>query len=139
VELQLYFVKSTPTEFYLAIEKRMVPRGKSADETAENAMKALIEGPKAQGLSRVLPAGTRVYSVKIEKGLATVDLSTEATKLNAGASIEALAITAIANTLTLLPDCDRVQLLIEGKTRESLAGHVDITKPVRRDDKVVLP
>jgi germination protein M len=135
--MALYFVKSTATSFYLSIEYRMIAAGNSPEEAAGNLMRALIAGPQTQGLTRVLPADTRVISVKIEKGLATMDLSKEATRLNAGSSLESLAITAIANTLTKLPDVDRVQLLVEGKVAESLAGHVDIRKPFRRDDTVV--
>ena len=137
----LYFLKSTPKEFFLVPEERGVTIAApqtSATQVMEAALKELIAGPQTSGLQPVLPKDARVISVKADKGLATVNFSKEITRLNVGSSGEALVIAAIANTLTRLGDVDRVQILVDGKAVETLAGHVDIRGPVRRNDAVVL-
>lgn len=135
--ITLYFIKSTPTEFYLAREDRLI-KSATGTQLIEAALKELISGPKTQGLLAVLPKDTRVLSVKLDKDLATVNFSKEIQKLGTGARGEALAVSAIANTLTDLGNVTRVQILVEGKIVESLAGHVDIRNPVRRDLTVIV-
>ena len=133
----LYFVKSLPTEFYLFPEERRV-EGENSTELMQAALTQLIAGPKTPGLQPVLPKEAKVLSVTTEKGLATVDFSSEITKMNVGSRGEALALTAIANTVTKLGIVDRVQILVEGKKVETLGGHVDASKPLRRNDSVVI-
>ena len=136
MKVTLYFIKSLPSKFVLVPEERSTKPAQGT-QLVEVALKELIAGPQTQGLSQVLPKDTKVLSVKAEKGLATINLSKEATKLNVGSGGEALAISAIANTLTRIGTIDRVQILIEGKVVETLAGHVSIDKPFRRNDNVV--
>ncbi len=133
----LYFVKSLPTEFYLFPEERQV-QGEKPVELMQAALQELIAGPKTPGLQPVLPKDAKVLSVKTDKGLATVDFSKEITKMNVGSRGEALAIAAIANTVTKVGIVDRVQILVEGKKVETLAGHLDVSKPLRRNDSVVV-
>ena len=137
VTVTLYFVKSMPTEFFLFPEERQV-QGEKPVELMQAALQELIAGPKTPGLQAVLPKDAKVLSVKTDKGLATVDFSKEITKMNVGSRGEALAIAAIANTVTKIGIVDRVQILVEGKKVETLAGHLDVSKPVRRSDTVVI-
>lgn len=50
---------------------------------------------------------------------------------------EALAVAAIVNTLTEFPQIRQVQILVEGKQVESLAGHVDVSRPLTRNEKLI--
>ncbi len=53
--------------------------------------------------------------------------------LAAGTLDEALAVYAIVNALTTnLPDVTAVQILVDGKEVDTLAGHVDLREPLRR-------
>ncbi|WP_258359650.1 GerMN domain-containing protein [Moorella sulfitireducens (nom. illeg.)] len=131
----LYFIKETPSEFYLAPELRRIDASRF---TAEKVLQELISGPKETTLKPVLPQTVKVLGVKTEKGLATVDFSQEIKSLNVGSRGEVLVLAAIANTLIKLPEIEKVQILVEGKKLESLAGHVDISEPLGRNETVLL-
>jgi germination protein M len=100
-------------------------------------LQELIAGPKDPSLKPVLPQNVRVLRIKVEKGLATVDFGQEITRLSVGSRGEVLVLAAIANTLTKLPEIERVQILVEGRKVDSLAGHVDITQPLGRNEEVL--
>jgi spore germination protein GerM len=131
----VFFLKSLPTRFIL-VPVPVTLEG--AGDPHRLALEKLFEGPPSgSGLSRVFPSGARVLALTIKDSLATVDLSSEATRLNVGAEGEALAIAALVNTLTKFSDVQRVRILIEGEAAESLAGHVDLTREFRYDGSVV--
>ena len=69
-----------------------------------------------------------------ERGDAFVDLSAEArTRHTGGALDELFTVYAIVNALTTnLPAITRVQILVDGKEVDTLAGHVDLRHPLRR-------
>lgn len=130
----LYFIKETPNDFYLAPELRRLD---ATQCTPERVLQELIAGPKDPSLKPVLPQNVRVLRIKVEKGLATVDFGQEITRLSVGSRGEVLVLAAIANTLTKLPEIERVQILVEGRKVDSLAGHVDITQPLGRNEEVL--
>lgn len=135
VPLALYFVRSTPTEFYLSPEVRYL----TADEyQPKKALEMLVAGPTLEsGLQAVLPSQTRVLGVTVKNGVAKADFSREITKANVGSRMEDLVIASIVNTLTKFGHIERVQILVEGKTIETLAGHVDTSEPLARNEEVV--
>ena len=134
-EITLYFDASTPEREYLAPEKRKVEKG----DLPLKAMEELIKGPsEGSELKPVLPKETKVRSVKVEDNIAYVNFSKDLIdNLNVGSSGEIIVISAIANTLTEFPGIDKVQILIEGEKTETLAGHIDITEPVERNEKII--
>ena len=72
-----------------------------------------------------------------EKKLATVDLN-QAVKNNRGGSLgEILIVYETVNTLTNFPEIERVQFTIEGEPIESITGHLDLTKPLERDEQLI--
>ena len=135
-EVTVYFIGSTPTNFYLVPEKREVPAG---SDLKKAALEELIKGPYyASELQPVLPKGAKLLGLKVEGGLATVDFNSATQKnLNVGSSGEALVLASIANTLTEFPEVKEVQILIEGKKLDSLAGHIDISKPLIRNEQAM--
>ena len=66
---------------------------------------------------------------------AVVDLCGEvSTKHPGGSFTELLTVYTIVNAVTAnLPTIQRVQILIDGKEAETLAGHVDLRRPLIRD------
>ncbi|MDP1712381.1 MAG: GerMN domain-containing protein [Candidatus Nanopelagicaceae bacterium] len=77
------------------------------------------------------PADTKINSVKVVGNLATIDLTFS--KLNVGGEGESLAIAQLVWTATAANyKVTRVAITRDGKTVESLAGHVDATKPFTR-------
>lgn len=93
---------------------------------AKEAIQDLISEPQSP-----LPAGTRLINVSLASGLATVDFSKEFLKNFHGGDLqEAQAINGILMTLGQFPTIDRVQVLVEGATVDSLGGHFDLSTPV---------
>jgi hypothetical protein len=72
-----------------------------------------------------------------QRGEAFVDLAGDVrTKHPGGALDELFTIYAIVNSLTVnLPAISRVQILIDGKEVDTLAGHVDLRHPLQKNLK----
>jgi hypothetical protein len=88
----------------------------------------------------VIPEGTAVRAFYTTvRGEAFVDLTPEvATRHPGGSSTELLTVYAIVNAITAnLPTIQRVQILIDGREVDTLAGHVDLRRPLERDFSVV--
>jgi len=87
-----------------------------------------------------IPAGTMLRAFYVtERGDAFVDLSGDVSSKHPGGSFaELLTVYAIVNAVTAnLPTIQRVQILIDGKEAETLAGHVDLRRPLVRDAALV--
>ena len=88
----------------------------------------------------VIPAGTSLRAFYVtERGDAFVDLSTEVSSAHGGgAATELLTVYAIVNAVTAnLPSIQRVQILIDGREADTLAGHVDLRRPLQPDQSLV--
>ena len=131
----LFFIKSTPTDFYL---KPVIQKVKGTKDPHQLAIEALLVGPEpGQKVRGIFPKGSKMLGLSINNGTATLNLNRQTTRLNVGAAGESLAVAALVNTLTKFPDVYRVKLLIEGEEVESLAGHVDLTKTFDYNGQVV--
>jgi hypothetical protein len=89
---------------------------------------------------QVVPKGTKLRAFYVtERGDAFVDLSGDAVSAHPGGSLtELLTVYAIVNAVTSnLPAIQRVQLLVEGKEVDTIAGHVDVRRPLERDTTLV--
>ena len=88
----------------------------------------------------VVPEGTMLRAFYVtERGDAFVDLSPEASSRHPGGSTtELLTVYAIVNAVTAnLPSIQRVQILIDGREADTLAGHVDLRRPLQQDLSLV--
>jgi spore germination protein GerM len=88
----------------------------------------------------VVPEGTTLRAFYVtERGDAFVDLSPEASSRHpGGSSTELLTVYAIVNAVTAnLPSIQRVQILIDGREADTLAGHVDLRRPLQQDLSLV--
>lgn len=88
----------------------------------------------------VIPEGTRLRGFYVtERGDAFVDLSVEATSHHpGGSSTELLTVYAIVHAVTAnLATIQRVQILIDGREADTLAGHVDLRRPLEQDLSLV--
>ena len=82
-------------------------------------------------------AKVKKVEVNQNKKLATVDLN-QAVKNNQGGSLgEILMVYETVNTLTNFPEIERVQFTMEGEPIESITGHLDLTKPLERDEQLI--
>ena len=88
----------------------------------------------------VVPEGTLLRAFYVtDRGDAFVDLSSEASSRHpGGSSTELLTVYAIVNAVTAnLPTIQRVQILIDGREADTLAGHVDLRRPLQQDLSLV--
>lgn len=96
------------------------------------ALKALIAGsPKDSDYVSLWPKETKINSVVIVGDKATIDLTLG--KMNVGSEAESMAIAQLVWTATAADTkVKQAQLTVDGKIVESIAGHVDATKPFKR-------
>jgi Sporulation and spore germination len=117
--------------------QREVPFADSIEEQARRIVEAQLGDAPAPYASPV-PAGTSLRALFIgQRGEAFVDLGGEVrTKRPGGALYELFTIYAVVDALTVnLPAITRVQILIDGKEVETLAGHVDLRHPLQKNLK----
>ena len=115
--------------------ERRLERQVALDAQARIVIEAQLAEPPAPLLSPI-PPGTRLLSLYLtELGEAFVDLSEEVTLGHSGGSLEELfTVYAIVNALTTnLPAINAVQILINGREVDTLAGHVDLQHPLVRN------
>src|SRR5262245_11557841 len=92
--------------------------------------------PVAAPLVSAVPPGTALRALYLNaKGEAYVDLSREVAAAHTGGSLdELLTIYTIVNALTSnLPAVTSVQVLVDGKEVDTLAGHVDLRRPLGKN------
>jgi hypothetical protein len=129
------FFPSLTKEGLLEPEERKIYSSDQVAVEAKQIVAELIAGSKERR-DPPLPAETKLREVFITpEGLAVVDLTKEAASNHPGGiSQEITSIYAIVNSLTQnLPSVERVQILLEGGEAETLAGHLDLTRPFLPD------
>jgi hypothetical protein len=113
--------------------------GEGTAEQARRIVEAQIAPAPATQVSAI-PDGTRLRTVFFTKtGEIYVDLSAEVqTNHPGGTTNETLTAYAIVSALTSnLPAVTGVQILVEGKEVDTLAGHLDLRRPIEQDLKWV--
>ena len=125
----LFFISEADS--LLHPESREIPGGASPSEEIEQVVRELIKGSRGD-LVAPLPSETQVRQVYLAKDVAYVDLSREVIDRFAyGSSSELAAIYAVVNTITAnFKAVKRVAILVEGSEKETLGGHVDLSRPL---------
>jgi spore germination protein GerM len=93
-----------------------------------------------EGQTSTIPAGTELRAFYVtDRGDAFVDLSPQVSTAHPGGSLnELLTVYAIVNAVTTnLPAIQHVQILVDGKEVDTIAGHIDVRRPLQRDDSLV--
>jgi Sporulation and spore germination len=130
-----------PTEqatLYVAYDDIGVLRPRSAriplpagrQERAEELLRALLDVYLDKASPHVLGPGSEIRDVYlVDPGLAVVDLNAAfANGHRSGVLVEELTVASLVQTLsTNVPGITRIRILVDGKERETLAGHVDLT------------
>jgi len=130
----------TPDGQRLRAVQREVPFGEGAVEQGRQIVLAQLAAAAEAPLVAVIPAGGTLRSFYIsERGEAFVDLGPEIAAAHpGGTTAEELTLYAIVNAVAAnLPAVTTVQLLVDGKEVDTLVGHVDIRRPLRRNDSIL--
>jgi hypothetical protein len=133
IKATLYYVSEDGLS--LAGAEREIPFGEPIVDQARRIIEAqLREAPPP--LASAIPAGTTLRGLFIsDRGDAFVDLSSDVTTKHLGGALDELfTVYVIVNALTVnLPAITRVQILIDGQEADTLAGHVDLRHPLRKN------
>jgi spore germination protein GerM len=127
------------TLFYVAADglrlqaaERDVAYADGTPDQAKRILDALVASPPP-GLASAIPAGAALRGVYMaEGGTAYVDFSAALRANHPGGTLnEILTVYAIVSSLTAnLPAITAVQILIDGHEADTLAGHVDLRRPL---------
>jgi Sporulation and spore germination len=97
---------------------------------AEELLQALVDLYLDKSSPHVLGPGSEIRGVYlVDPGLAVIDLNTAfANGHRSGVLIEELTMASLVGSLSAnIPGISRVKVLVDGKERDTLAGHVDLT------------
>jgi hypothetical protein len=135
------------TLFYVAEDgerlvgvERDVPFGESPSVQARRIIEEQLKDAPEPLVSAV-PRGTGLRALFLTGGDAYIDLSPEIASSHSGGSREEiLTVYALVNALTMnLPAIARVQILVAGREVDTLAGHVDLRRPLQKNLKWIVP
>ena len=137
IKARLFYVSDDGTR--LMSVDREVPYAGPTETQARRILEAQV-APATAPLVSAIPAGTTVRAVFLTQGTAFVDLSGEIASHHPGGSLnELLTVYTIVQALTTnLPAVTSVQLLVDGKEIDTLAGHLDMKHPLPRGDEWVV-
>jgi spore germination protein GerM len=124
----------------LVAVRREVPLAEGAVPQGRTILDALLADAAPEPYVKMIPDGTTIRAFYVtERGDAFVDFGPEISSGHPGGSFaELLTVYAIVNTITAnLPAVQRVQILINGAEADTLAGHVDLRRPLTPDPTLI--
>jgi hypothetical protein len=133
---------SGPTEtvtLYVADDAAGMLRARSAQiplpggrqQRAEELLRALLRIYQQPGAPHPLAPAADIRSIYlVDPGAAVIDLNAAfADQHRSGILSEQLTVNSLVETLAAnVPGISRINILVEGKTRDTLAGHADLTE-----------
>jgi len=120
--------------------RRDVPLAGNIVEQGRQILTAQLSEAAPPPYLGLIPAGTTLRAFYLtERGDAFVDLSPEVVSSHPGGSLgELLTVYALVHAVTAnLPAAKRVQILVDGKEVDTIAGHVDLRRPLTPDASLV--
>ena len=125
----LYVADDAAGELRPQSAKIPLPGGRQ--QRAEELLRALLRIYQLPGSGHPLPAASDIRSVYlVDPGVAVIDLNAAfADQHRSGIMVEQLTVNSLVETLAAnVPAINRVSILVEGKPRDTLAGHADLTQ-----------
>ncbi len=116
---------------YLHSEEREIPDRSSVADLARQTVEELIKGSE-KGYISPFPPETKLRELYVnDEGVAYVDFSRDIVEKHlSGSSAEISTIYSVVNTLGYNFDgIKKVFILIEGRERETLGGHINLSHP----------
>jgi flagellar basal body-associated protein FliL len=138
-EVTLFF--SDSNERFLVPEKRFIPKESEPEEQAKEMIKALVAGSKT-GLVNTFPEKAELQGVSREGDDALSVNFRESLVANhpGGSAAEMATVYSLTNTLTTnLPTIKKIRILINGKEKESLKGHIGLHNPIMMYRELIAP
>jgi Sporulation and spore germination len=107
-----------------------LPMSSRRQQRAEELMRGLLSIYTADNSPHPLPAGAEVRNVYlVDPGVAVIDLNSAfVVGQTSGVLAEELTVASLIQTLSSnIPGITKVKILVDGKERETLSGHADIS------------
>jgi len=125
----LYFISED--DGLLHAEEREIEAGGDPADEIRRLVEEIVKG-SSRDFVAPLPPETKIRQVFIVRDTAYVDFSREIMDAFAyGSSSELAAIYAVVNAVAAnFRDVKRVAILVEGGEKETLGGHVDLSRPL---------
>jgi len=114
----------------LHAQTAQIPLPSVRQQRAEELLKALLALYLDKNSPHPLPPGSDIRSVYlVDPGLAVIDVNAAfADGHRSGVLSEALTVASLVQTLSAnIPGILKVKILVEGKQRDTLAGHADLS------------
>jgi len=111
-------------------ESAQIPMPSGRQQRAEEVLQALVSRYLGKSSPHALGSGSEVRSVfLVDPGAAVVDLNAAfADTHRSGVLVEELMVTSLIQTIAAnTPGILKVKILVDGKERETLAGHADLS------------
>jgi hypothetical protein len=140
IKATLYFA-SEDGRHLVAVEQE-IPLAEGTVAQARAIVEAQIQTPAPAPLARTIPEGTVLRGVYVsDRNEAFVDLDATVRDKHPGGSLnELFTVYTIVNAVTTnLANVQRVQVLIDGREVDTLAGHVDLRRPLRKNELLTTP
>ena len=125
----LYVADDAAAELRPQSAKIPLPGGRQ--QRAEELLRELLRIYQQPGAAHPLAAASDIRSIYlVDPGVAVIDLNAAfADQHRSGIMVEQLTVNSLVETLAAnVPGVQRVSILVEGKPRETLAGHADLTE-----------
>lgn len=135
INATLYFASEDGQR--LVSVQQEVPLGGSIVEQARAILEAQLIATPPAPLTSTIPEGTTVRGIYVSsQNEVFVDLDPTVRSKHPGGSMqELLTVYTIVNALlTNLPTLQQVQILVDGREADTLAGHVDLRRPLKKND-----
>lgn len=138
IQAKLFFASEDGLR--LVATEHEVPLADGVVAQARALVDAQLTAEAPPPLARTVPEGTTLRGLYLSsRNELFVDLEGTVRSQHPGGSLnELLTVYAIVNAITVnLPDVQEVQLLIDGHEVDTLAGHVDLRQPLRKNESLI--
>jgi hypothetical protein len=138
IKATLYF--ASEDGLHLVPTEREVPLAEGAVAQARSILEAQLAAEPQAPLVSTIPKGSLLRGLFVsERNEVFVDLDPAIrTAHSGGTTQELMTVYTIVNAvLTNLPNLQEVQILIGGQEADTLAGHVDLRRPLRKNESLI--
>lgn len=114
----------------LRAESAQIPMPSGRQQRAEELLRALVSLYLDKSSPHVIGAGSEIRSVfLVDPGVAVIDLNAAfADTHRSGVLVEELTVASLIQTISVnTPGILKVKILVDGKERDTLAGHADLS------------
>ena len=135
-QVSLYYANSEGTGLS-AVTAEVPKEGGIARATINQ----LLAGPSTDsGLVPIIPTGTTLKDINITSdGLCIVDFSSQLVDNYSGdLQNEELMVYSIVNTLTQFPTVESVEIRVDGQQVKTIAGHMDTSEALARNESLIV-